>query len=179
MHPRDTIRQFDLFLADRGLRFEATVIGGTALGLLGVSSRQTRDCDVLHPELPAEICEAAKVFAAARRSEGHVLADEWFNNGPSALITDLPYGWEHRLQSAFEGRALTLHVLGRQELLMSKLFALCDRGIDLQDCVALAPTATEMQEILPWLEKRDSNPSWPAHVRATLDDLQGRLAHGL
>ncbi len=39
MYPRETIKQFDLFLADRGLRFEATVIGGTALGLLGVSSR--------------------------------------------------------------------------------------------------------------------------------------------
>ena len=179
MYPRETITQFDLFLADRGLRFEATVIGGTALGLLGVSSRQTRDCDVLYPELPAEICEAARAFAAARRSEGDALADEWFNNGPSALITNLPGGWEQRLQSAFEGRALTLHVLGRQELLMSKLFALCDRGIDLQDCVALAPSATELAEILPWLEKQDTNPEWPAHVRATLDDLRGRLAHGL
>ncbi len=62
---------------------------------------------------------------------------------------------------------------------MSKLFALCDRGIDLQDCVALAPSAAELLEILPWLEKQDANPEWPAHVRVTLDDLQGRLAHGL
>ena len=77
MHPRETISQFDQFLASRGLRFEATVIGGTALGLLGVSSRQTRDCDVLHPMLPPEIREAAREFAAARRSEGDSLVDDW------------------------------------------------------------------------------------------------------
>ena len=154
------------------------MIGGTALGLLGVSSRQTRDCDILHPELPAEIRDAARAFAEARRREGDALADEWLNNGPSALIANLPDGWEQRLQSAFEGQALTLHVLGRQELLMSKLFALCDRGIDLQDCVALAPSDTELREILPWLEKQDANPEWPAHVRATLEDLRGRLDHG-
>jgi hypothetical protein len=38
MYPRATIRQFDVFLADRGLQFEATVVGGAALGLLGVTS---------------------------------------------------------------------------------------------------------------------------------------------
>jgi hypothetical protein len=49
----------------------------------------------------------------------------------------------------------------------AKLFALCDRGIDIGDCIALAPTAT----VLPWLELQDANPDWPAHVRVTLTDL--------
>lgn len=31
MYSRGTIKRFDLFLADRGLRFEATVIGGIDL----------------------------------------------------------------------------------------------------------------------------------------------------
>ena len=62
---------------------------------------------------------------------------------------------------------------------MSKLFALCDRGIDLPDCVALAPTAAELREVLPWLEQRDANADWPAHVRDVLADMERRLGHGL
>jgi hypothetical protein len=65
------------------------------------------------------------------------------------------------------------------DLLRSKLFALCDRGTDLPDCVALAPTPDEIAVILPWLEQQDANPDWPAHVGATLHDLAGRLDHGV
>jgi hypothetical protein len=43
--------------------------------------------------------------------------------------------------------------------------ALCDRGIDLHDCVALAPTIHELDEITLWLQQQDANPDWPAHVR--------------
>ena len=34
-------------------------------------------------------------------------------------------------------------------------------------------------EVKPWLEDQDANPDWPAHVRATLDDLLTRLDHGV
>jgi hypothetical protein len=53
MHPRETISQFDQFLASRGLRFEATVIGGTALGLLGVSS--SRDVSAVLDDLETRL----------------------------------------------------------------------------------------------------------------------------
>jgi hypothetical protein len=56
------------------------------------------------------------------------------------------------LQTVFSGAAITLRCLGREDLLRSKLSALCDRGIDLGDCVALAPTAGELRTIAPWLE---------------------------
>ena len=65
------------------------------------------------------------------------------------------------------------------DLLRSKLFALCDRALDLPDCVALAPTPGELDAILPWLEERDGNPEWPTHVRAVLDDFARRLGHGV
>ena len=68
---------------------------------------------------------------------------------------------------------------GRIELLMSKVFALCDRGVDLQDCIALAPTALELDAILPWLEHQDANPEWPEYVRGVVADLRRRLGHGL
>jgi hypothetical protein len=179
MRPRDTLIAFDRYLMDRGLRLEAVVIGGAALNLLGLVSRPTKDCDILHPALPSEILEAARAFAAEVRIRGDTLADDWLNNGPASLGQHLPPSWQGRLQTVFTGQALLLRCLGRDDLIRSKLFALCDRGIDLADCLALAPTTDELATILPWLEQQDANPDWPAHVRATLADVARRLGHGV
>jgi hypothetical protein len=179
MWPRQILTTFDRYLGDRGLHLEAVVIGGAALNLLGVVSRQTKDCDILHPSLPTEIVEAARSFAADMRSRGELLQDDWLNNGPASLAQVLPARWQARLQTVFTGGALLLRCLGREDLLRSKLFALCDRGIDLADCLALAPTADELQAIRPWLEQQDTNPGWPSHARETTADLARRLGHAV
>ena len=128
MRPTETIAAFDTFLAERSLTLDAVVIGGAALELLGVVSRQTRDCDILHPAIPTAIAEAARSFAARRRAEGDPLVDDWLNNGPASLADALPTGWQDRLHVVYAGRAITLRCLGRLDLLRSKVFALCDRG---------------------------------------------------
>ena len=179
MSPRETLEAFDRYLADRSLRLEAVVIGGAALNLLGVISRATKDCDILDPPLPAPIAEAARSFAADARKRGTELQDDWLNNGPASLVSVLPPGWRERLQTVFSGVAIELRCLGRMDLLRSKLFALCDRGLDLGDCLALAPAADELGSILPWLEQQDGHPGWPAHARETLADLGRRLGHGV
>ncbi|HEY5962147.1 MAG TPA: hypothetical protein VIV60_36575 [Polyangiaceae bacterium] len=43
----------------------------------------------------------------------------------------------------------------------------------------LPPTPDELSLILPWLQEQDGNPEWPARVTEVLDDLSGRLDHGL
>ena len=179
MRPRETIERFDRVLGEQGLRFEAIVVGGAALGLLGVVSRQTRDCDVLQPKVPEDIKAAAARFAAQERAAGRDLQDDWLNDGPASLADVLPEGWQQRLQLVFRGQALVLHTLGRPDLLKAKLFALCDRATDLPDCVALAPTPEELEEARPWLHEQDTNPEWPAHVDQVLADLARRLGHGL
>ena len=179
MDPRQTLEAFDRYLTARGVRFEAVVIGGTALNLLGVISRATKDCDILDPPLPSVVTEAARSFAAEVRVRGAQLEDDWLNNGPASLVSVLPPGWQDRLQVVFAGSAIVLRCLGRADLLRSKLFALCDRGLDLGDCLALAPSASELRDLLPSLEYRDANPDWPVHVQATLADLGRRLGHGL
>lgn len=83
------------------------------------------------------------------------------------------------MQRVFDGDAIVLGTLGRPDLLESKLFALCDRGTDLPDCIALAPTRSELEECAPWLEVQDGNELWPAHVRATVADLSQKLGHGV
>ena len=137
------------------------------------------DCGILTPEIPTEIQEASRAFARQVRAEGGALQDDWLNNGPGSLRDQLLPGWESRLQGVFGGRAIALQTLGRTDLLCAKLFALCDRGIDLADCIALAPTAAELTNILPWLERQDANPQWPTHVRATLAALARRLGHAV
>jgi hypothetical protein len=131
MKPRETLLAFDRYLLAHRLQFRGVVIGGTALNLLGLVSRTTKDCDILDPELPVAIKTAARAFAAERRGLGEILDDEWLNNGPASLLRQLPSGWHERPIPAFQGSALALQTLGREDLLRSKLFALCDRGFDL------------------------------------------------
>jgi hypothetical protein len=179
MIPSQTLDRFDAFLGDAGQSFRGVVIGGAALALLGVTSRQTRDCDVLDPPLTDEITRQAREFAALMRIEGLDLADDWLNNGPASLAGILPPEWRERLVPLYQGRAIVLHTLGRSDLLRSKLFALCDRGTDLPDCLALEPTQAELEEIQPWVALQDAHPGWPEHVSATLSDLAGRLGYGV
>jgi hypothetical protein len=51
-----------------------------------------------------------------------------------------------------------------------------DRGTDLPDCIALAPTAEDLAECVPWLEVQDGNELWPAHGRAKVADLARRAS---
>src|SRR4051812_41079951 len=106
MLPRPTIEAFDRHLLGLGLRFEGVVIGGSALGLMGIIHRPTRDFDILVPELPPAIVSAARDFARAQRSGGVDLLDEWLNNGPMQLGDVLPIGWRERVHRIFEGQAL-------------------------------------------------------------------------
>ena len=79
-----------------------------------------------------------------RSTCGYPRAEDWLNNGPMQLVDVLPIGWERRTRSVFIGEALKLATLGRRDLLLTKLFALCDRGTDLADCIALAPSFEEL-----------------------------------
>lgn len=179
MNPTQIIPQFDAFLAERGLDLEGIVTGGAAMALLGILQRETRDCDLIEPELSEAVREASQVFAAMIREQGSILRDDWLNNGPSSLAPLLPEGWRTRLQPIFQGKALRLCSLGRPELLLAKIWALCDRGLDLLDCVALAPSPEELREATAWISIQDLNPDWPSHVQATMQDLAQRLGHGV
>ncbi len=175
----EILELFDQYLARKGLRLDAVVIGGAALNLLGIVTRYTKDCDILYPQITKEVRESSRDFAAELRNKGETLQDDWLNNGPASLCDQLRSNWDERLQTVFEGSAIHLRCLGRGDLLCAKLFALCDRGIDLGDCVALAPTEEELKDIGTWIEEQDAHPDWPTHVRATLGDLGRRLGHDI
>ncbi len=88
MNPSITITQFDHFLAERGLSLEAVLTGGAALAMLGVISRDTRDCDLLEPELTPEVQGAARKIAAEPSAEELAQAEAWID--PEDLNPDWP-----------------------------------------------------------------------------------------
>jgi hypothetical protein len=77
MNPIEVIKKFDLYLHKNNMTFEAVVIGGAALSILGIISRQTQDVDVLDPEIPSDIIEAAKLFASAEVIADTSLKENW------------------------------------------------------------------------------------------------------
>ncbi|MGK5088356.1 DUF6036 family nucleotidyltransferase [Bdellovibrionota bacterium FG-2] len=178
MKPKESLIEFDQYLAARKLEFEAVVIGGAALALLGVITRETQDCDVLDPNIPHDIAQAAREFSYAVSQRGGDLKANWLNNGPESLKDVLPQGWRSRLEKLYAGKALNLHTLGRSDLLKSKLFAYCDRGEDLGDCLALKPSRDELRNSLEWVQAQDANPGWPDHVAKRLAKLAEKLGYG-
>lgn len=179
MNPTEIFAQFDGFLAARKQYFEAIVIGGAALACLGIINRETKDCDVLDPKIPKEIERSAQEFRLELSNIGQDLKEDWLNNGPESLKGLLPRGWHSRIVPIYEGNALFLNTLGRDDLLKTKLFAYCDRGQDLQDCVALNPTSDELSNAIEWVMKQDANPGWPDYVRLQFTKLSKRLGHGI
>lgn len=107
------------------------------------------------------------------------MREDWLNNGPSSLVPLLPNGWRERVQKVYEGQALQLWTLGRFEFLLTKLWALCDRGLDLGDCMALSPSPDELQKAMAWVEAQDAHLHWPQHVQESFTDLSRRLGHGI
>lgn len=179
MKPLKIIELFDKYLHGKGKTFEAICVGGTALNLLGVISRETQDCDILDPRISQDIKELSKEFAAEVTKSGIDLKNDWLNNGPASLSRDLTGDWKAKIQIAFQGDAITLYTLGRLDLIKSKVFALCDRAIDRDDCLKLHPTRLELEEILPWLTQQDANLMWPEHVKETLSELAKELGYEL
>jgi hypothetical protein len=177
MYPLDIIRKFDEFLFQKKQCFEAVVIGGAALSILGVISRETRDVDVLSPGIPKDIMDSSIEFAKNIGLPSKNLKENWLNMGPGSLCRELPHGWENRAVDLFVGRAINLKTLGRIDFLMTKILAYCDRGFDLQDCIKMNPSKEELKEILPWVQAYDGNPTWPEYVHQRMSELARELGY--
>lgn len=171
---REAIKRFDLYLIEIGLNFEAIIIGGAALNIMDVISRQTKDVDFLDPDIPEEIKKASENFAI-KNPDLKLDPKNWMNNGPKALTRDLPKEWRNDLQKIFEGRALRLWTLGRLNLLRTKLYAYADREIDYNDCMALNPTNEELDLCIEWVLAGDLSELWPERVEYIFKKLKKDL----
>lgn len=159
MVTKELLIEFGLFLHKRNLFADFTVAGGAALNLLEISDRDTRDVDVVEPErLPHNIQIAALEFAADPKRG---LDAGWLNTAARVYADPLPKGWVDRATLALETPGLIIRILGRDDLLKLKTYALCKRGRDLCDCVALDPTPAELENTRIWLAGLKRGEDWP------------------
>jgi len=140
---------------------ELRICGGAALCLWGLSTRMTRDIDVIHPIMDDEVLEIARIVAKELS-----IPEGWINNGPKSLDRDL------------EGKVISIFVLGRTDFIATKLFALCDRDeSDLSDLIALNPSKAEIINLTPWLLERDASDLWVDRVKSQLEILYRKLGY--
>jgi hypothetical protein len=144
------------------------VCGGAALGLQELQDRPTRDVDVLGQWDEAvldvvgiETFPKEMVACIQRVVDSHPelagIGQNWINLGPRALVqAGLPDGFADRLHVYRIGNRLTLHLLGRLDLLALKLYAAADplgrrQEIHFADLKGLAPTFDELDRAVDWL----------------------------
>lgn len=150
-------------LAERGERFELVVIGGTALLLLDLVPRPTKDFDVLAVRIngrleSAEPLPEALMTAAADIRRLHNLPDDWLNAGPTRQLQDgLPDGFESRLVK-FDFVGLVVFVPSRADQVCLKMHAAADpyslpnRHFD--DLKRLDPNPDEVMQAAEWATGR-------------------------
>lgn len=178
-NPTKVLPEFDEFLASKGIRFEAIVIGAGALSMMGIISRQTHDFDVLDPVIPREIKSLAEEFRKKINGQGTALDENWLNNGPISIGKILPKGWQSRVQPLFSGKAIALTTLGKIDFLRTKIDALCQRGTDFKDIVHMNPTRDELLEAAEWVKQQDANPDYPDWVQKQIARVAKELGFEL
>lgn len=114
-------------LGARGRQYHVAVLGGTALLLHEIVSRTTRDVDVVGlrdqgrwaplEELPEPLEEAVRDIARVHGED-----EDWLNAKPSELLrVGMPEGWEDRLTARDFGTGLRVSLVGREDLISTKL----------------------------------------------------------
>ena len=125
--PEKLLPEFDSFLQEKNVKFEAVVIGSGALTIMGLLHRRTVDIDVLDPKIPEKIIQLAEEFRIRKQKKGIYLIKNWINNGPDKLLLNLPKNWSSRTQPFFNGKALTFVTLGRPDLLYQSGLKIAER----------------------------------------------------
>ena len=176
--PKKLLPEFDNFLRQKGIRFSAVVIGSGALAIMGFTQRHTVDIDILDPKIPDRILELAEKFRLQKEKQGIYLIKNWINNGPNALLLNLPKDWKARTQPFFSGKSLTLVTLGRSDLLKDKLWGFCDlREHDKAVILNLKPSRNELFKTGEWVKLQEAHPSWSHHVDSKVRELFKELGY--
>jgi len=155
-------------LSDLGLEAEIVVIGGGALLLTGLTTRSTKDVDIVAlmkgKELVSPDALPALFFEAAREvSQEYRFEPDWMNTGPKELLRHgLPAGFVRRCMT-FRFHALTLQVADRFDQIHLKLYAATDSGPEsrhFRDLLGLQPTSAELLSAGRWCLTHDPSPGF-------------------
>jgi hypothetical protein len=155
---------------------ELVVIGGSALTILGLVERPTRDVDVVALLAGGELAPADPLpedVVAARNAVAadFGVSDGWLNSGPGDLLRwGLPAGFVERLTRRDFGPALTVHLASRIDQIHLKLYALVDQGAGRheEDLRSLAPTPDELRAAARWTITQDPSEGFRQELLAAL-----------
>jgi hypothetical protein len=169
-------------LEARGLRYDLVVVGGASLLLRRITSRPTKDVDVLGSRSAAGEVIAlhglpeplAITIADVGLAQG--LAPDWLNLGPASLLElGLPVGFADRLDPRpYHG--LTIWVASPFDLACLKLYAAADawpaRDRHLADLLALARSTDDLRTAATWARTHDTSPAFAENLAAVLRYLE-------
>ncbi|HET6514341.1 MAG TPA: DUF6036 family nucleotidyltransferase [Thermodesulfovibrionales bacterium] len=165
---------------------ELVVCGGSALNVLGLVRRVTKDVDVVAfternsegkvhlkkaEPFPQELEQAAKKVA-----RDFNLPEKWLNTGPtSAVDFGLPKGLMDRVETKQFGKSLIIHFLSRYDQICFKLYAAVDQGIGkhYNDLLSLEPSAEELERAARWSMTHDVSETY----RQSVKDLLRHMGH--
>lgn len=165
---------------------ELVVCGGSALNVLRLVSRVTKDVDIVafnerDSEGKAHLIKAEPFPIELEQSAKKVardfdLPETWLNPGPtSAVDFGLPEGLMDRVETRQFGKSLIIHFLSRYDQICFKLYAAVDQGIGkhYDDLLALAPDAQELEEAARWSMTHDVSDGF----RQSVKDLLKHMGH--
>lgn len=148
--------------------FDIILIGGAAMILYFGAKRTTRDVDVFILRGGAsELRKAVKTVA-----ENRELPEDWLNDAAKGFAGILLSDFYHRLIPLdYKFNNIRLYVLGRPELVASKIIAL--REQDLEDLELLLPKMTETdKKVIVEIMNHINNfrPDWAQKIRYFLQE---------
>ncbi len=166
---------------------ELLACGGSALIVLGLGQRATKDVDILAyvkrteagdiKLIKAEPLNDQLIAASRKVARDFNLPDIWLNTGPaSAVDFGLPKGIMERVTTRKYGKKLTVNFLGRYDQIHFKLYASADQGAGkhFDDLLALDPTADELERAAGWSMTHDESEGY----RQVLKDLLNHMGYG-
>lgn len=163
----DLLEELDSKLTEE---LEAWIIGGANLIAQGLIDRGTQDIDVIIPPSFSEQINNA-IHSIAKNHDIH---ETWINTMPSSDAKFLDEGWKERSALFFKGKLLSIHLIGRKDIIGMKLAATLDRERDAEDLLAMNPTDEEWEFGRKWAREYDANPNWPALIDQLVLELKKR-----
>jgi hypothetical protein len=156
--------------------------GGSALLVQRLSSRQTKDVDVMAlREWEGNIVSAYPLPDAVKQAATQVAEElrldrDWLNGAASLHGIDLsllPSWFWQELDTREYGNSLKISFIGRKGLILLKLSAALDRDQrrDMEDLACLNASSAEMEDLLRWVLRNIHETSTHPKLPSLLQEL--------
>lgn len=167
------IKELDSVLHKMDSKYVLFTCGGAALIYLGYEGRRTGDIDVIEDELDEALVEASKIVAKNLK-----IPQSWLNNKASPLGKRLGKNWKSKCTVLFQGNAITLKCISRQDLISSKLHAAVDRrSKDYKDIIWLKPSLAELESAKSYTLKQSKIETYEIWVNGILAEIKKDLGY--